>query len=156
MNFWQRSKDNNDWIRKYGCAFLSSLYRLYDLFNPKIKLNANEWLKVYQDKGLLDVSGYLLWHNLWKLFPVKISSKIWEGEHPDPKFIKKGSIISVDGQKKVGYQSHFLKVTEKLDNIVFAYDPYFDDTTDIEVRYGKGTLQETIYSIINIDKDENV
>ncbi|MBS3742551.1 MAG: hypothetical protein KGY74_10565 [Candidatus Cloacimonetes bacterium] len=100
--------------------------------------------------------GIMHWRNLEKLFPVKVNPYIYNRDtkaHFDPGIIKSNAVISVDGQEVTGYQSHFLAVDGKGKDTLFAYDPWRDCIVDIMEIYNKGSLKQSVFTIVNMKKE---
>ena len=150
MKFYQKFEKNNSWLKDYGCAFFASLYCADKWlgFSDLVNIPNNTWMNIYQDLGIFDIDGNIIWKRLERLFPqLIVEPKLWDGEHKEIK--EYPAVVSVDGQEDDKEPDHFVVAEKKRNDIVWIYDPYDGATIDLEIRYGKGTIEESIFSIIN-------
>ena len=143
----------NNW-----CAICSTAYSISQKFDIEVYPETlNELLK--QHNGYLKESAYLKWGILEKIFPaLNINTHLFSCAHHNPSIVGYYDIISVDGMKREGYQSHFISIVssvldEDYNVIDFKiFDPYYCDIINLTERYNKGNLTESIYSIINLSR----
>jgi len=157
MNFWQRADENPTWIRKYGCALMSTLKKLDDILDitKAVNFTPEDWYNIFRDMNIITVSGMMNWQMLPAKFPIAIGVYLYNGKHRDVSFVTNDSIISVDSMDKIGYQSHYLSVEKVVDSEdVLAYDPWVDGVVSVMDEYGKVSIDDSIYTIINIEKVE--
>lgn len=105
----------------------------------------------------------IIWSRINRFLNIEVNPILWNDDrgHILLGRIKFPTIISVDGQTKTGYQSHFLYGRkgiydkDKLVNIEI-FDPYYDRNFLLYPHYDKGTLRDTIYSVINYRRLTNI
>lgn len=123
----------------------------------------NELLKM--NAGFKSKSNLVVWNRLGVkplelIFPdSKVDIKLWDKKvgHRDVAEIKEPSIISVDGLMTTKeYDSHFLfaymKYERNKKKDLYAFDPYLGKYISVLEYYNKGSLKNSVYSIINIKK----
>jgi len=149
-------------------CLICSLAMLYSrLFHVAISPQTmNKLLRMHA--GFRARSNLVVWERngikpLETIFPdAKLDINLWnknKGHLPEDK-IKTPAIISVDGLMTTKeYDSHFLFAYMKYGlndkPTIYAFDPYVGKFINVLDYYNKGSLKDSIYSVINIKKIED-
>jgi len=156
MNFNQRNPRNLSFIKRFGCAFCSSLYQIYRLIPElqKIDLDLNDWYIIFKKHKVFNNEGLLIWGNLEKLFTqIKVTPLLWDGTHRKISDITNRSVISVDYNPKTPKrETHFVSVKEIMLTNIAVYDSFWNEFSLITTRYNKGSIKESVYSIIQFER----
>ena len=156
MNFNQRYFKNYPFIKRFGCAFCSSLYQIYRLIPElqKIDFNLNDWYYIFRKHKVFNNEGLLIWFNLEKLFTqIKVTPLLFDGTHRELSNVTDRSVISIDyNPKTANRETHFLAIDEILLSDFAIYDPYWDEIAQLTERYNNGSIKKSIFSIIQFER----
>jgi len=134
------------WISSRGCALCASAALLYLLSGDHIEVPVLDFKMAQGD--LYNMKDEIIWDKLAKSAGYKCETWLYDGKKkakldklPVP------CIVSVDGKKIMGYQSHFVVAVAKLENDVKIFDPMFPDIKLLSFYPGENE-KERIYSVI--------
>ena len=156
MNFNQRNPRNLSFIKRFGCAFCSSLYQIYRLIPElqKIDFNLNDWYYIFRKHKVFNNEGLLIWVNLEKLFAqIKVTPLLFDGTHRELSNVTDRSVISIDyNPKTANRETHFVAIDEILLSDFAIYDSYWDEIAQLTERYNNGSIKKSIFSIIQFER----
>jgi len=156
MNFNQRYFKNYSFIKRFGCAFCSSLYQIYRLIPElqKLDLDLNDWYYIFRKHKVFNNEGLLIWVNLEKLFAqIKVTPLLFDGTHRELSNVTDRSVISIDyNPKTANRETHFVAIDEILLSDFAIYDSYWDEIAQLTERYNNGSIKKSIFSIIQFER----
>ena len=149
-------------------CLICSLAMLYSrLFNISISPQTMNML-LRMHSGFRERSNLVVWDRngvkpLETIFPdAKLDIHLWNKNngHLSEEKIVTPSIISVDGLMTTReYDSHFLFAYMRYGlngkPNIYAFDPYIGKYISVLDYYNKGSLKDSIYSVINIKKTDS-
>lgn len=140
-------------INEKGCGIVAlSRYLAFLLEKIVHPVELNQIL--VENSGFMN-GGDIWWLRVAQLFDLDYDIELWDEKRRHIDITKKvfPAIISVDGLKVEGYQTHFVfgkGLIRKNEDILIS-DPWDEDIKSVMEIYNRGNIRESVFSYVRFE-----